>query len=381
MLPGKMPILKIVPERRAGPTRSPRLGNRAGRPRVATPVRCSRETHIQAPCPPPLRRARGLCEQQVQDAGVAGMTQTILAPTSHCLPASATALLPPQAGASVWMPRWRWEAVPSCPLAPTHSAPRSRPSRQGRRSAVAPAPPSGPARRSRQAPAPARRRPAVRSRPRPGPRCLPGALQSAHTSARGPFRDILSGDAAAALWASVGGAGGGPGRRRRPYGPAPARPRRGSARAANRPPPGLARNPPCPPARSPSGALRPAPPRAAPPPFAALPAPCAARAAPAGSSAGPAHRGRGARTQPRRSAPRPRLSARGSLRAGLSGRGLLKEPRPSPACSATQTPVGTLTFTFRLGSGPEAETDVVGTGADRKHRQARCSLRSEAGMG
>lgn len=91
MLPGKMPILKIVPERRACPTRSPRLGNRAGRPRVATPVRCSRETRIQAPCPPPLRRARGPCEQQVQDAGVARMTQTILAPTSHSLPASATA--------------------------------------------------------------------------------------------------------------------------------------------------------------------------------------------------------------------------------------------------------------------------------------------------
>ena len=48
-----------------------------------------------------------------------------------------------------------------------------------------------------------------------------GALQSAHTSARGPFRDILSGDAAAALWASVGGAGGGPGRRRRPCGAPP----------------------------------------------------------------------------------------------------------------------------------------------------------------
>lgn len=102
MLPGKMPILKIVPERRAGPTRSPRFGNRAGRPRVATLVRCSQETRIQAPCPPPLRRAREPCEQQVQDAGVAEMTQTILAPTSHSLPASATALLPPQAGASVW---------------------------------------------------------------------------------------------------------------------------------------------------------------------------------------------------------------------------------------------------------------------------------------
>lgn len=137
-------------------------------------------------------------------------------------------------------------------------------------------------------------RPALRPRtarpPGPGarpaaPRCtvppparprLPGALQSAHTSARGPFRDILSGDAAAALWASVGGAGGGPGRRRPLLpGPAPARPRLGSARPANRPPPGLARNPPCPPARSPSGALRPAPPRAAPPPL-ALSAPCAA---------------------------------------------------------------------------------------------------------
>lgn len=266
MLPGKMPILKIVPEHRAGPTRSPRLGNRAGRPRVATPVRCSRETRIQAPCPPPLRRARGPCEQQVQDAGVAGMTQTILAPTSHCLPASATALLPPQAGASVWMPRWRWEAVPSCPLAPMHSAPRSRPSRQGRRSAVAPAPPSGPARRSRQAPAPARRRPAVRSRPRPGPRRLPGALQSAHTSARGPFRDILSGDAAAALWASVGGAGGGPGRRRRPYGPArlpqgPGEAPRARPTVRPRGWPGTRRaRPPARP-RAPSAPRRPAPPR------------------------------------------------------------------------------------------------------------------------
>lgn len=194
--------------------------------------------------------------------------------------------------------------------------------------APSPAPPSGPARRSRQAPAPARR-PRCAVPPPARPR-LPGALQSAHTSARGPFRDILSGDAAAALWASVGGAGGGPGRRRPLLpGPAPARPRLGSARPANRPPPGLARNLPCPPARSPSGALRPAPPRAAPPPLAARrslsPPPARLRAAPAGSGAGPAHRGRGSlHTRPAARPCGPRLPEKGSRERGREGAGTLK---------------------------------------------------------
>lgn len=264
------------------------------------------------------------------------MTQTILAPTSHSLPASATALPPPQAGASVWMPRWRWEAVPSCPRAPTHSAPRSRPSRQGRRSAVAPAPPSGPARRSRQAPAPARRRPAVRSRPQPGPAAYPGRC-SPHTpplaapsgTSSAATRPQPSGPAWGARAAGPGGGGGPtarPGSRKAPArlrargqpsapgaGPEPAVPAR--PLALGRPPP------------------RAAPRRAAPPPLAALPAPCAARAAPAGSSAGPAHRGRGGAhpAPPLRSAPWPRPSERRGLRAGPSGRGLLKEPRPAAA--------------------------------------------------
>lgn len=196
--------------------------------------------------------------------------------------------------------------------------------------APSPAPPSGPARRSRQAPAPARR-PRCAVPPPARPR-LPGALQSAHTSARGPFRDILSGDAAAALWASVGGAGGGPGRRRPLLpGPAPARPRLGSARPANRPPPGLARNLPCPPARSPSGALRPAPPRAAPPPLAARSlrplrgsGPLlqeAAQALPTGGGA--------ACTPAQPPGPAGRASRRKEAgSAGGRGRGRLKGPRP-----------------------------------------------------
>lgn len=91
------------------------------------------------------------------------------------------------------------------PRTPLRSGPRPalRP-----RTALPPGPGARPAEACGAVPPPARSR------------RLPGALQSAHTSARGPFRDILSGDAATALWASVGGAGGGPGRRRRPYGPA-----------------------------------------------------------------------------------------------------------------------------------------------------------------
>lgn len=202
------------------------MGSRGWSPRVATPVRCSLGSHIQAPCLLPLRRARGPCEQQVQDAGVAGMTQTILAPTSHSLPASATALLTHQAGASVWMPRWRWEAVPpmstgsNAQRPPQPALPPRTPLRSGPRPALRPRTALPPGLGARPAAAAAAAAACGAVPPPAWSRRLPGALQSAHTSARGPFRDILSGEAAAALWASVGGAGGGPGRRRRPCGPA-----------------------------------------------------------------------------------------------------------------------------------------------------------------
>lgn len=201
------------------------------------------------------------------------------------------------------------------------------PGRRREAAAPSPTPSSGPAKRSRQAPAPARRRPQC-AVPPPARPCLPGALQSAHTSARGPFRDILSGDAAAALWASVGGAGGGPGRRLALLpGPAPVRPRLDSARLVNRPLPGLAQNPPCPRARSPSGALRPAPPRAAPPPLAAhSPRPLRGSGQLLQEAAqSPAHRGRGSpHTRPADRPSRPSLQEKGSRERGRERVGELK---------------------------------------------------------
>lgn len=170
--------------------------------------------------------------------------------------------------------------------------PPERPSLQGRGSAAAPAG-AETGGRSPQ-PCPALLRPRTARPPGPGarpaaPRCavppparprLPGALQSAHTSARGPFLGHPQRRRGRSPLGQRGGAGGGPGRRRPLLpGPAPARaPAR--LRAPGQPSaPGAGPNPPCPPARSPSGALRPAPPRAAPPPLASPP-PARLRAAP-----------------------------------------------------------------------------------------------------
>jgi hypothetical protein len=197
-----------------------------------------------------------------------------------------------------------------------------------------PAPPRPPA--PHGAPARPRRPPGggLGHNPIPDPGCLPGALQSAHTSALGPFRDILSGDAAVDLWASVGGAGGGPRRRRRPC--CPARLRLGSARPANRPPPGLARNPPCPPA--PLALGRP-PPRAAPRRPAAAhrsPRPLRGSGPLLQEAAQALPTGGGAAHTP---APPPGAAGRASRRkeagnASGKGRGHLKGPRLPPVWSA-----------------------------------------------
>lgn len=245
-----------------------------------------------------------------------------------------------------------WEAAPATSLLASprtwrgggsagreRAAPSGRPSTQGHDCTAARprgpeeaggrSPPPRPVLRPRTAlpPGPGARPAAglgARSRPWPGPARprLPGALQSAHTSARGPFRDILSGDAAAALWASVGGAGGGPGRRRRRWRrrPLAARPGSGKAPARLRAP-----GQPSAPGAGPEPAVpaRPARPRAPSAPRAPR-RPAAARRAlspppPAGSGADPAPRRRG---RPR---PPTRREEAGSAAGG--GRGRLKGPR------------------------------------------------------
>lgn len=362
-LRGALSLCWSSSRRQRSPSREGHLPGHSRSPKSVGPP----GSPISAPCPQPAsqpagqaRRPRRPREQQVQDAGVAGTAVT----QNHALlpgaqPASATALLPLRAGASLPLgpgPGTEGgrelrkgvaaaEPVTSCPSRLVHG-PRAHRGPPGRPAGPKRGEPttrlrSGPGPRP-QSPAPPQPGPvrtalppglAARSRSRPRPGRLPGALQSAHTSARGPFRDILGGDAASALWASVGGAGGGPGRRRRPLlpaWPAPARPRFGSARPANRPSPGpaAARAPARPPARSPSGALRPAPPRAAPPPLAVR----SLRLLQEAAQARPIGEEPPARPPARRPAPRAGPAGRASRRkearsAGASGRRRLKAPR------------------------------------------------------
>lgn len=188
---------------------------------------------------------------------------------------------------------------------------------RGRREAAAPSPtpPSGPARRSRQAPAPARR--PGRAVPPPPGLLTRGAAVRTHLRSR-----PLPGHPPRRRGRSPLGQRGGRGRRPRAAaaaaallpGPAPARPRLGSARPAHRPPRGWpgtrrARLPARP--RAPSAPRRPAAARRSlSPPLARLPA------APAGSGAGPAHRGRGPPTRPLAAPPAERKPR---ARAGRGG--------------------------------------------------------------
>jgi hypothetical protein len=251
-----------------------------------------------------------------------------------------------------------------------------------------PAPPSGPARRSRQAPAPAWRRPGSQSHPRS--RLLTGgAAVRTHLRSR-----PLPGHPQRRRGGRPLGQRGGRGRWAQAAaeallpGPAPARlraPGQPSAPGAG-PEPAVPACPARP--RAPSAPRRPAPPRRRSP---LSPPPARLRAAPAGSGTGPAHRGRGSpHPRPAAGRCRPRLPEKGSRERKREGAGTLKGAaatasvvcgprslfRRSLGPEAVSHPLSPVPFTFSMESGPEdawpkdGETSVVVVWEERKELEA-----------
>lgn len=341
-----------------------------GSPKTTYSLICSRRNSIQVPwplypalCPLPSTTPASVPTMQAAGARRGGgtrMTQNHTRPHLLSPVGLATALLPSEAGASVWVQRWEWggeqlavrlpqtegwEAAPgmsfpTCPRTRGKTGPPSRPSHQGRRSVAAgagakaggrsprpsPAPPPGPARRSRQAPAPARRRPRRAARLRPGP-LTRGAAVRTHLRSR-----PLPGHPQRRRGHSPQGQRGGRGRRARAAVAPAARPGSGKAPARLRVPgqPSALGAGPEPAVPACPLALGRPPPRAAPRRPAAArrslsPPPARLRAAPAGSGAGPAHRGRGSlRPRPAAGPRRPRLPEKGSRERGREREGVLK---------------------------------------------------------